>query len=140
MNYSETNNQTAKALQRFKQRNVFANNWEQSSKNVSALAISKKDVQKLKGGEDSFLARSEVFQTLVDQVNLDDMSLTDLIALSQAAKAIEDGDTKAATFLRDSAGCKPVEKVQKNTGNIAELTDDELDFLLANAEVIDESE
>ena len=140
MNYVDANTQTMKALQRFKQRNVFANNWEQSAKNVSALAISKKDFKSIKGAEGSFLACSEVFRTLVDQVNLDDVSLTDLIALSQAAKAIECGDTKAATFLRDSAGCKPVEKIQKDSGNIGELTDAELEFLLANAEVIDESD
>lgn len=138
MNYSETNSQTAVALQKLKQRSVFSNNWEAAARNVSSLAISKKTVKSLKGGEDTFLEKSQVFQELVDQVNLDDISLVELVALSQAAKAIEDGDTRAATFLRDSAGCKPVDKVQRPVGNIAELTDAQLEFLLANAEVIDE--
>lgn len=138
MNYPETNSQTMSTLQRLKQRNIFANNWEAASRNVSSLAISKKTVKSLKGGKDTFLEKSQVFQELVDQVNLDDISLVELVAISQAAKAIEDGDTKAATFLRDSAGCKPVEKVQRQSGNIGELSDAELDFLLANAEVIDE--
>lgn len=140
MNYPEANVQTMKALQKVKQRNIFANNWEQSSKNVSALAISKSAVKKMRGAEDSFLAQSEVFQALIDQVNLDDLSITDLISLSQAAKAIETGDTKAAAFLRDTAGCKPVEKQQNNSNNITDLTDDQLDYILANAEVIDETE
>lgn len=138
MNYAETNSQTMSTLQRLKQRNIFSNNWETASRNVSSLAIPKKTVKSLKGGEDTFLANSQVFQELVDQVNLEDISLVELVALSQAAKAIEDGDTRAATFLRDTAGCKPVEKVQRQSGNIAELSDAELDFLLANAEVIDE--
>lgn len=136
MNYAETNNATQLALQKIKQRNIFANNWEASAKNVSSLAISKKTAKSWKGGEDTFLSKSEVFKDLVDQVNLDDISLVDLISLSQAAKAIEDGDTRAATFLRDSAGCKPVEKIQRPVGNIAELTDEQIDFLIANAEVL----
>lgn len=138
MNYAETNSQTMTALQKLKQKSVFANNWEQAARNVSSLAIPKKTVASLKGGEDTFLEKSQVFQELVAQVNLDDISLVELVTLSQAAKAIEDGDTRAAAFLRDSAGCKPVEKVQRQTGNIGDLTDEQLDFLLANAEVIDE--
>lgn len=138
MNYSAANAQTITALQKLKQRQVFSNNWEAAARNVSALAIPKETVKSLKGGEDTFLEKSQVFQDLVAQVNLDDISLVELITLSQAAKAIEDGDTRAATFLRDSAGCKPVEKVQRQSGNISELTDDQLEFLLANSEVIDE--
>lgn len=138
MNYAETNSQTATALQRLKQRQVFSNNWEAAARNVSSLAIPKKTVTSLKGGEDTFLEKSMVFQELVAQVNLDDISLVELVTLSQAAKAIEDGDTRAAAFLRDSAGCKPVEKVQRQTGNISELSDEQLEFLIANSEVIDE--
>lgn len=138
MNYAEANSQTAIALQRLKQRQVFSNNWEAAARNVSSLAIPKKTVASLKGGEDTFLEKSMVFQELVAQVNLDDISLVELVTLSQAAKAIEDGDTRAAAFLRDSAGCKPVEKVQRQTGNISELSDEQLEFLIANSEVIDE--
>lgn len=139
MNYPETNSQTAMALQKLKQRSVFSNNWEMAARNVSSLAIPKETVKSLRGGEGTFLEKSNVFQDLVDQINLDDISLVELVAISQAAKAIEDGDTKAATFLRDSAGCKPVEKIQRPSGSIGDLTDDQLDFLLANAEVIDEN-
>ena len=138
MNYSDANSQTAVALQKLKQRSVFSNNWEAAARNVSSLAVPMKTVKSLKGGEDTFLEKSNVFQELVSQVNLDDISLVELVTLSQAAKAIEDGDTRAATFLRDSAGCKPVEKVQRASGNIGDLTDEQLDFLLANAEVIDD--
>lgn len=138
MNYSDTNSQTAIALQKLKQRSIFSNNWEVSARNVASLAIPKDTVRKLKGGEDTFLEKSQIFPELVAQVNLDNISLVDLVTLSQAAKAIEDGDTKAATFLRDSAGCKPVEKVQRQAGNIGDLSDAALDFLLANAEVIED--
>lgn len=140
MNYAEANSQTATSLRKLKQQAVFTNNWEAAARNVSVLAIPTKTAKSLKGGDDSFLARSAVFSELVEQVNLENISLVELVTLSQAAKAIEDGDTKAAVFLRDSAGCKPVDKVQRATGNIGELTDDELEFLIANAEVIDESD
>ena len=138
MNYAEANSQTTLALQKLKQRNVFTNHWESAARNVSSLAISKDTAKSLRGGEDTFLAKSEVFQELVSHVNLDNMSLADLVTLSQAAKAIEEGDTRAATFIRDSAGCKPAEKVQRQSGSIADLSDEQLEFLLANAEVIDE--
>lgn len=140
MNYSDATNQTQSVLNRLRQRNIFANNWEQSAKNVSALAIPKKDAQNLRGGEDTFLEKSNVLPELLKQVNLDDISLTDLVMLSQAAKAIEDGDTKAATFIRDSAGCKPADKLPQKSGNIGDLTDSELEFLLTHAEVIDEGD
>jgi hypothetical protein len=140
MNYSKATQQTQSAITRLRQRNVFANNWEQSAKNVSALAIPTKTAKSLRGGDDTFLAKSNVLPELLEQVNLDDISLTDLVMLSQAAKAIEDGDTKAAVFLRDSAGCKPTDKVPQKTGNIGDLTDDELEFLLAHAEVVDETD
>lgn len=138
MNYSDATQHTQSAIARFRQRNVFANNWEQSAKNVSALAISTKDAKALRGGDDTFLAKSNIFPELLSQVNLDDVSLADLVMLSQAAKAIEEGDTKAATFIRDSAGCKPADKLPQRQGNITDLTDDQLDYLLTHSEVIDE--
>lgn len=138
MNYADVNSQTATSLQKLKQRAVFTNNWETAARNVSALAIPVATVKKLRGGEDTFLEKSEVFPELVGQINLEHISLVELVTLSQAAKAIEDGDTRAAAFLRDSAGCKPADKVQHQTGNIGELSDAQLDFLIANAEVIDD--
>lgn len=140
MNYAESNSQTAQTLQKLKQRAIFSNNWEMAARNVSSLAIPKDVAKNLRGGEGTFLKDSAVFQELVGQVNLDDISIVELITLSQAAKAIEDGDTRAAAFLRDSAGCKPVEKVQQTSGNIADLTDGQLDFLIENAEVIDDED
>jgi hypothetical protein len=60
--------------------------------------------------------------------------------LSQAAKAIETGDSKAATFVRDTSGGKPVDKHQDVPSNMTNLTDDQIEFLLANSEVEIEDE
>lgn len=64
------------------------------------------------------------------------MSLSDLVILSQYSKAIIDRDTKAATFLRDTAGYQPPKevKVEETRAGLASLTEDELHRLLAALE------
>jgi len=111
---------------------LFNNNWEASAELAKTLAVP----TDLLGSEDSFLKRSEVLTTMLKSINTEYLSIPDLILLSQAAKAIEDGDSKAAAFVRDTTGGKPVEKHQHSTNNIVELSDAQLAYLLANAEVV----
>lgn len=112
---------------------MFSNNWEISGNAVSKLAVPKN----LMGSEDSFLQRSEVLNTLLKQIDTEYLSIPDLILLSQSAKAIEEGDSKAAQFVRDTTGGKPVEKHEHSSKNMHDLSDDQVDWLLANAEVIE---
>lgn len=70
---------------------------------------------------------------LAEMLDNKDLTLSDLVVLGQYAKAIEDGDTKAATFLRDTAGYKPSVDVtveHKHEG-LASLSDEQLQLLLA---------
>jgi hypothetical protein len=113
---------------------VYTSTWEFAGKSISKLAVPKN----ISGATDSFLETSEVFKTLVSQYNIEELSLPDMILLSQAAKAIEDGDTKAAQFVRDTSGGKPVDKVERRDSRLVDLTDEQLEFILANAEVINE--
>ena len=53
------------------------------------------------------------------------VSLYEAIALSQIRRAI-DGDTKAATFVRDSAGDKPVDRSKISTDEVMTAADREL--------------
>lgn len=53
------------------------------------------------------------------------VSLYEAIALSQIRRAI-DGDTKAATFVRDSAGDKPVDCSEISTDEVMTSADREL--------------
>lgn len=53
------------------------------------------------------------------------VSLYEAIALSQIRRAI-DGDTKAATFVRDSAGDKPVDRSEISTDEVMTSADREL--------------
>ena len=138
MNYADVNSTTKIALKKAKQRSIFSNNWEASGKVLSSMAINKKTLKHL-GCGDSFIQQSSVFPMLIDQLDIDELSLADLTFLSQAAKAIEDGDSKAATFVRDTSGGKPVDKQVNVTNKMTDLPDEAIDFLLENA-VIEEEE
>ena len=134
MNYAEVNEQTATSLQRRRQQNIFANGWEASGRLLSSLAIEKDSLQ---GAEESFLGQSKVLPELLKHIQAKELSLTDMIILAQSAKAIEDGDTKAATFVRDTAGSKSVERKQDwPSTNLHDLTDEQIQLLEEHAEVI----
>lgn len=136
MNYAEVNKQTAASLQRRQQQSIFANGWEASGRLLSSLAIEKDSLQ---GAEESFLGQSKVLPELLKHIQAKELSLTDMIILAQSAKAIEDGDTKAATFVRDTAGGKPVERKQDlPSTNLYDLTDEQILFLEEHAEVIED--
>lgn len=133
MNLSDMSKTATIAAIRNRKNQVLMSNWEFAGKNISKLAVPKN----ISGGADSFLETSEVFKTLVSQYNIEELSLPDMILLSQAAKAIEDGDTKAAQFVRDTSGGKPVEKVEHKSSNITDLSDEQIEFILENAEVVE---
>ena len=62
----------------------------------------------------------------------DDVTLAELVLLQQYAKAIKEGDTKAATFLRDTAGMAPIKEVSMSVEQkgLQSLSDEELRTLL----------
>jgi len=132
MNNKEMSQVSQNAVQRTKQKNIFAGgNWETSAKLVCSVLIPKD----LRGAEESFLERSEVFPILMEQVKADEISVTDLIMLSQTAKAIEEADTKSAMFVRDTSGGKPIDKQEITKNKITELPDNVIDYILNNAKV-----
>ena len=132
MNYAEVNSTTKIALKKAKQHSIFSNHWEASGKVLSSLAVGKESLKNL-GSGDSFIQQSSVFSMLLDQLDIDELSLADLTFLSQAAKAIEDGDSKAATFVRDTSGGKPVDKQVSVTNKMTELPDEAIDYLLEHS-------
>lgn len=137
MNYLETNKTTANLLKRREQANMFANSWEASGRLLSSLAASKDALTT--GHEGSFAYNSKLLPELAKNIPVEEMTLTDLIILSQAAKAIEEGDTKAAVFVRDTAGGKPIDKKQDlPSKNLTDLTDEQIAYLEEHAEVVDD--
>lgn len=139
MNYDEVNKNTAAAIRKNMQRNIFANHWETSAKMLSAMAIKRSALDAI-GSDESFLQRSKVFPVLLDQLNIDELSFADAVNLIQMAKAIEDADVKSATYIRDTSGGKPTDKHDIASSNITNLTDNQLNFLLEHAEVVDETD
>jgi hypothetical protein len=127
MNYTEATATTQNAMRKYQQNSAFNTNWEASGKMIAQLAVPKD----INGNDESFIENSNVFKSLIQQINVDTVSLPDLILLSQAAKAIETGDSKAAQFVRDSSGGKPVEK-HEHTTNLAQLSDAQLAMLEEN--------
>lgn len=69
---------------------------------------------------------------LAQMLEEDVLSLSELVILGQFAKAIDDSDTRAAEFLRDTAGYKPQTDVtvEHKTQGLASLTDTQLLTLL----------
>lgn len=69
---------------------------------------------------------------LAQMLEEDVCSLSELVILGQFAKAIDDSDTRAAEFLRDTAGYKPQTDVtvEHKTRGLASLTDTQLLTLL----------
>lgn len=135
MNYSDINAATSKALQKQRQNSVFTNYWEDSGKLIASLAVSKEDLENANYDEDSFIAHSGLFPTLLKNINIDTLSLTDLVILSQTAKAIETGDSKAATFVRDTSGGKPKDDTKPTDKKLPDLTDAQIEYLLTHAKI-----
>lgn len=137
MNLDSLNAETAKGIQRFKKSRAINSNWVLAGEMVRSLAVPKN----LTGESESFIENSAVFRQLLDQINVDEISLPDMILLAQSAKAIEEGDTKAATFVRDTSGGKPSdEHIVSSTKSITDLSDEQLEFLLEHAESTDDED
>lgn len=83
-------------------------------------------------------------QDIIDLLASDDdyITLSELVVLGQYKEAIVTGNTKAATFLRDTAGYKPATDVtveQKRDG-LAAMSDEELRELLKAVQASTENE
>lgn len=74
----------------------------------------------------------------LDMLKTTNATLDDAVILQQYAKAIVDQDTKAATFLRDTAGEAPKQQVEVESigGGLSEMS---LDELLALKKAIEEN-
>lgn len=80
----------------------------------------------------SLLSDASRAKGLAQMLEEDVCTLSELVILGQFAKAIDDSDTRAAEFLRDTAGYKPQTdvSVEHKTQGLASLTDTQLLTLL----------
>lgn len=138
MKKQELTNASQQAIQQYKNAQVFSyGNWENTAKSIASLKVP----AHLQGPEDSFMQTSELLSCFVNQMGGDDLTISQLIVLSMSAKAIQDGDARAAAFVRDTSGGKPVDKVDnRNVNPLHNLPDEALDMLLSAAQVQDDNE
>lgn len=138
MHVNELTVATQQSIVKSNRQNSMIGNWEAAGDLIASLAVPK---NALKGHEESFLEKSNMLGVLLGQINRDDLSLPELILLSQAAKAIEEGDTKAAIVARDTSGGKPIDKVESTEKfRLADLSDRQLDELIRICDETDSSE
>ena len=55
------------------------------------------------------------------------VTLGELIILRQAFRAIEDGDTRAAEFFRDTMGENPKQVLEVQKSALSQMTDEEIE-------------
>lgn len=60
---------------------------------------------------------------LIDKHNI---TIGEMMLIRQAYKAIEDGDTRAAEFFRDTMGENPKQVVEVQQSALSQMTDEEL--------------
>ena len=58
------------------------------------------------------------------------ITMGEMILLRQAYKAIEDGDTRAAEFFRDTMGENPKQVVEVQQSTLSQMTEEELEEAL----------
>lgn len=134
--FNELSQQTQTAIGKQTKKQIFASgNWELSGKQISNMLLPK---DALSGSEESFFYTSQILGAMLQNVNVEDIGVMDLINMVMASSAIENADTRAATFFRDTGGGKPIDKIQKSDNALNTLSDDELDRILAGAQVIDD--
>lgn len=70
-------------------------------------------------------------QLALELCKKNDVTLGELIVLRQAFKAIEDGDTRAAEFFRDTMGENPKQVLEVQKSVLSQMTDEEIEEQLA---------
>jgi hypothetical protein len=70
-------------------------------------------------------------QLALELCKKNNVTLGELIVLRQAFKAIEDGDTRAAEFFRDTMGENPKQVVEVQKSALSQMTDEEIEEQLA---------
>ena len=64
------------------------------------------------------------------------ITVGELVLLRQAYKAIEDGDTRAAEFFRDTMGENPKQVVEVQRSTISQMTEEEIEQRLSEIDAI----
>lgn len=139
MNRSEITNQVQRDIIRKSNSKLLTGQFRTATKTLGGVELNTDDIlNSLDSEEDSFLNRSKIAPLILQQSKTDTLTLAELASMTMYAKAIEDGDSKAFATIRDTSGEQLINQVKFDQGGQHNLTDDELDYLLASAEVIED--
>ena len=88
----------------------------------------------------SMIAEGTKNKQFLDALDSQNATYFDTLVMQQMAKAIVDGDTKAAEFIRDTAGEKPSMQVDMNdvSKGISQMSTEELEAHLAQLKAMEE--
>lgn len=92
--------------------------WKNIAQELSDLNLSIQDLDPLTSSKP---------QLAMELCKKNSVTLGELIVLRQAFKAIEDGDTKAAEFFRDTMGENPKQVVEVQKSALSQMTDEEIE-------------
>lgn len=95
--------------------------WKNIAREISDLNLSPKDLDPMTSDKPRLAA------ALVDKHQI---TVGELVLLRQAYKAIEDGDTRAAEFFRDTMGENPKQVVEVQRSTISQMTEEEIEEAL----------
>lgn len=91
--------------------------WKNIAREISNLNLELKDLDIMTSDKPRLAA------ALCDKHNI---TVGDMILLRQAYKAIEDGDTRAAEFFRDTMGENPKQVVEVQQSALSSMSEEEL--------------
>ena len=92
--------------------------WKNIAQELSDLNLDIKDLDPLTSSKP---------QLALELCKKNSVSIGELIILRQAFKAIEDGDTRAAEFFRDTMGENPKQVVEVQKSALSQMTDEEIE-------------
>ena len=96
--------------------------WKNIAQELSDLSLNITDLDPLTSSKP---------QLALELCKKNDVTLGELIVLRQAFKAIEEGDTRAAEFFRDTMGENPKQVLEVQKSALSQMTDEEIEEQLA---------
>ena len=96
--------------------------WKNIAQELSDLNLNVKDLDPISSSKP---------QLAIELCKKNNVTLGELIILRQAFKAIEDGDTRAAEFFRDTMGENPKQVLEVQKSALSQMTDEEIEEQLS---------
>lgn len=95
--------------------------WKAIAQELSDMNLSLSDIDIITS------SKPHIAKLLADKHNI---GMGEMVLIRQYYKAMEDGDTRAAEFIRDTMGENPKQVVEVQKSTISQMTDEEIQSAL----------